>query len=371
MLPILDEPAYVPSGIDSAGRALRTHGGWVLGGVTAGVGAAAALPIGVKGGVIAGTAAGLVAAYLRGGRVKPPATEAPVAAPDVAAPEQLRVMEYNVHGGMGGPGQFFATPARLDHLAATIKRENPDIVLLQELDHRATRSNFIDTLGQLAKRLRPTGAVMTPAIEKVNGRREGTGILTFNGAVITEARGLRIGDAVGENAVRRFCATADAWARVATARLGHRWEPFGGVVEYQPRVATDAMVRTAAGNHVRVLSGHFSPPQHGVDEPRRQVDPVVATIRAWRGPTVVGADFNVRDGSPEFRREHEVFDAVGLDEATAGAPANSDRVYASAHFAAADARRLATPVGEAPASDHVPVIVDLTLRAGSGPVAHP
>jgi endonuclease/exonuclease/phosphatase family metal-dependent hydrolase len=136
-------------------------------------------------------------------------------------------------------------------------------------------------------------------------------------------------------------------------------------------VATDAMVRTAAGNHVRVLSGHFSPPQHGVDEPRRQVDPVVATIRAWRGPTVVGADFNVRDGSPEFRREHEVFDAVGLDEATAGAPANSDRVYASAHFAAADARRLATPVGEAPASDHVPVIVDLTLRAGSGPVAHP
>jgi endonuclease/exonuclease/phosphatase family metal-dependent hydrolase len=299
-----------------------------------------------------------------------PTTDISVAVPDVVAEEQLRVMEYNVHGGMGGPGQFFATPARLDHLAATIRRENPDIVLLQELDHFAPRSNFIDTLGQLARRLQPTGAVMTPAIEKVNGRREGTGTLTFNGTVITDTRGLRIGDAVGEDVARRFCATADAWARVLAARVGRQWQPFGGVVEYQPRVATDAMVRTAAGNHVRVLSGHFSPPQHGVDEPRRQVDPVVATIQTWGGPTIVAADFNVRDGTPEFRREHEVFEAVGLYEATSGAPVNSDRVYASAHFASAVARKLATPAGEAPASDHVPVIVELTLRSGPGPLAH-
>jgi endonuclease/exonuclease/phosphatase family metal-dependent hydrolase len=349
---------------------LRNHGGYVLGGAAAGAIAAAVTQIGVGRGAIAGSVAGLVARRLRGRRVAVPASYVSIAVPDVAVGEQLRVMEYNVHGGMGGPGQFFATPARLDHLAATIKRENPDIVLLQELDHFATRSNFIDTLGQLVKRLHPTGAVMTPAIEKVNGRREGTGILAFNGAVITDARGLRIGDAVGDDVARRFRATTDAWARVAAARLGRHWQPFGGVVEYQPRVATDAMVRTAAGNHVRVLSGHFSPPQHGVDEPRRQVDPVVATIQTWGGPTIVAADFNVRDDAPEFRREHEVFETVGMYEVTAGAPANSDRVYASAHFASADARKLTTPTGEAPASDHVPVVVNLTLRSGSGPVAH-
>jgi endonuclease/exonuclease/phosphatase family metal-dependent hydrolase len=277
-------------------------------------------------------------------------------------------MEYNVHGGMGGPDQFFATPRRLDHLAATIGRERPDLVLLQELDHFATRSNYIDTLGQLATRLHPTGAVMTPAIEKVNGRREGTGILTFNGAVITDARGLRIGDALGDDAARRLRATTDAWARVVTATLGGRqWLPFGGVVEYQPRVGTDTMVRTAAGNHIRVLSGHFSPPQHGIDEPRRQVDPIVATVGTWSGPTIFAADFNVRDGSPAFHREHEIFAATGMHEATAGAPASSDRVYVSAHFAASNPRKITTPPGEAPASDHMPVVVDVALHQIPGP----
>jgi hypothetical protein len=224
------------------------------------------------------------------------------------------------------------------------------------------RSNFVDTLRRLVKRLQPTGAVMTPAIDKVNGRREGSGVMTFNGATITDARGLRIGDALGDNTARRFRATADAWVGVVSGKLGHTWLPFGGMKEYQPRVATDAMVHTAGGNHVRVLSGHFSPPQHGIDEPKRQIEPVVATIGTWQGPTIFGADFNIRDGSPEFVREHEVFAAAGMSEATAGAPPNSDRVYTSAHFTAANPQKLVLPEGAVRASDHYPVVVDLTLR---------
>lgn len=362
-LPAVAAPIYAAGGIDTVGTYARDRAVFALGG--AGAGALLAPVVGIRRGrgALLGAAAGTLTAIGIGHR-RPGSVLRGVAVPvpGEVAVETLRVMEFNVHGGMGGPGKFFATPTTLKHLADTIQHENPDIVLLQELDRFAVRSNFTDTLGQLVKRLRPTGAVMTQAIDKGTGRLEGTGILTFNGATITDARGLRIGDALGDDAARRLKATLDAWSGLVTAKLGHQRLPFGGVIEYQPRVATDVMVRTAAGNHIRVLSGHFSPPHHGIDEPRRQVDPVVETLGTWTGPTIFGADFNVRDGSPEFIKEHEVFGAAGMTEATFGAPPNSDRVYVSEHFSAANPRKLVTPEGAVQASDHAPVTVELTLR---------
>lgn len=361
-LPPLDAPAYVPGAIDMVGRHVRSRGPAILAGAAVGSLVGAMTSLGAGAGTSAGAATGLLVSGIKRHEVgDAPSATARVENPDPA--EYVRVMEYNVHGGMGGPGQFFATPGRLDHLAATIRRERPDIVLLQELDHFATRSNYTDTLKQLAQRLKPTGAVMTPAIEKVNGRREGTGILTFNGFDITDARGLRIGDAMGDSALRRFRAAFDAYSGMVSGKFHRSWVPFGGVIEYQPRVATDALVRTRARCEIRVVSGHFSPPHHGIDEQRRQVDPIAATADTWSGPTIMGADFNVRDGSPEFQREHQVFASVGLLDATAGAPANSDRIYASAHLGRADVRKVLPSPGEVQASDHAPVVVDLLLPA--------
>ena len=361
-LPPLDAPNYTPGAIDMVGRQVRSRGPSVVVGAVAGSVVGAMTNLGAAAGALAGAATGSLVSVMKCREV----SDAPSARAQVdnaGLSEHVRVMEYNVHGGMGGPGQFFATPGRLDHLAATIWRERPDIVLLQELDHFATRSNYTDTLKQLTLRLRPTGAVMTPAIEKVNGRREGAGILTFNGYVITDARGLRIGDALGDSAIRRFRAACDAYSGMVSGKVHRPWVPFGGVIEYQPRVATDALVRTRAGHEIRVLSGHFSPPHHGIDEQRRQVDPIAATADTWSGPTIIGADFNVRDGSPEFQREHQVFAAVGLLEATTGAPANSDRIYASAHFDRTAARKVFPSPGEVQASDHAPVVVDLLLKS--------
>lgn len=365
-LPAVAAPIYAAGGIDTVGTYARDRAVVALGGAGVGALLAPAARISRRSGALLGAGAGTLVA-VRTGHRRSRSVLRGVADPhptEVAA-ETLRVMEFNVHGGMGGPNKFFATPKTLGHLADTIRREDPDIVLLQELDRFAVRSNFTDTLAQLVKRLRPGGAVMTPAIDKGTGRLEGTGILTFNGATITDARGLRIGDALGDDAARRLKATLDAWSGLVSAKLGQRKLPFGGVIEYQPRVATDVMVRTAAGNHIRVLSGHFSPPHHGIDEPRRQVDPVVETLGTWTGPTILGADFNVRDGSPEFAKEHEVFGAAGFTEATAGAPQNSDRVYVSGHFTATNPRKLVTPEGAVPASDHAPVTVELTLHPTS------
>lgn len=387
-LPTLaDVPTHEPSWADRIGGQVRERGALLAGGGAAGAvlgawsasrvpGGTLAKVLGGVAGAIAGGVLGTAGAVTAGlgldqltGRATPQARStaahagASTAPTTVVADEQLRVMEYNVHGGMGGPGELFASGADLDRLAERIRREQPDVLVLQELDDFALRSNGSDTLAELAKRLGATGAVMTPGIDKATGRREGSGILTFDGATIEDARGLRIGDVHGDGMTRRAKATVDAWIGTATgAVFDAAWRPFGGVEEYQPRVATDALVKTAGGNHVRVLSGHFSPPRDGVDEPRRQVDPVVGTLDAWNGPTIFGGDFNVRDGEPAFAKEHEVFVAAGMREATAGAPENSDRIYASQHFEASSPRKVATPDGEPEASDHEPVVVDLQLR---------
>lgn len=388
-LPKLDDlPTHSPGIADRIGSQIRDRSQFLFGGGAAGalLGAwgASRVPGGnitkvmtgvagaIAGGVLGsagGIAGGLGIDHLTGRWTKQSdsnaaRTDASEAPTDVVADEQLRVMEYNVHGGMGGPKEFIASSADLDRLAEKIKREQPDVVVLQELDDFAARSNYTDTLAELAKRLGATGAIMTPGFDKVTGRREGSGILTFSGATVEDARGIRIDDAHGNSFARRTKAIADAWIGGATSKVfgGDGWKPFGGEPEYQPRVATDAIVKTAKGNHVRVLSGHFSPPQNGVDEPSRQVHPVVGTIDAWNGPTLFGADFNVRDGEAAFDTEHDVFDAAGMQEATKGAPANSDRIYVSKHFEASNPRKVDTPDGEVKSSDHEPVVVDLQLR---------
>ncbi|MBT0568654.1 endonuclease/exonuclease/phosphatase family protein [Williamsia sp. CHRR-6] len=357
-LPRLHARIHAPGFVDATGAVIRDR--LVPGVIGAAAGAAIGRVIGV--GTRPAAVAGLVSAIaytptgdVRGAHLRPTDIDGAVAG------ETLRVMEYNVHGGMGGPKAFVATPKTLDHLAEVIGSARPDIVLLQELDHFALRSTFTDTLAQLARRLRPTGAVMTPITEKIYGRREGTGVMTFGDIAITDARGLRIGDAFGDHTGRRFRSIADTWAGVVGPRWNTTWTPFGGTPEYQPRGATDVMVRTPKGNHIRVISGHFSSPRSGVDEQTHQLVPVVATIPTWAGPTILGADFNVRDGSAEFDREHQLFADITLAEATRGAPANSDRVYASGHFRARDPHKITPPHGEAPASDHAPVIVDLEL----------
>lgn len=362
-LPRIDVDDHRPGLIDVVGTSIRDRGWWVIVGVAVGIVIAVLASGGVVSAAIAGAVGGFALAFavsqFLGLRLGPHRTDTPIV--DVV-PETLRVMEFNVHGGMGGPGKFFATRTTLDHLAATIATHRPDIVLLQELDDFAARSNGTDTLARLARRLTPTGAVMAPAAEKIYGRREGTGILTFGGITVGDARGLRISDPFGDGTGRRLRSAADMWIGVIGGWIGRRPRPFGAVTEYQPRGACDAMIRTAAGNEIRLVSGHFSSPHDGVDEPARQVAPVAEILGRWQGPTIIGADFNVRDGSPEFAAEHERFAAAGLTEATAGAPANSDRIYASAHFAATDARKHDTPPGESPASDHSPVTVDLHLR---------
>ena len=54
----------------------------------------------------------------------------------------VRVLTYNIHHGEGMDGKI-----DLERIAAVIKRLEPDVVALQEVDVKTTRSQGVDQVG--------------------------------------------------------------------------------------------------------------------------------------------------------------------------------------------------------------------------------
>src|SRR4051812_15481445 len=63
-----------------------------------------------------------------------------------AAPATLRVLTYNIHHGEGRDGQF-----DLPRLADVMKRAEPDLVALQEVDISTERSDGVNQLAELER----------------------------------------------------------------------------------------------------------------------------------------------------------------------------------------------------------------------------
>ena len=59
---------------------------------------------------------------------------------------QLRVLTYNIHHGQGTDGKF-----DYPRLADIIKRVNPDVVALQEVDRHTNRASGIDQASLLGR----------------------------------------------------------------------------------------------------------------------------------------------------------------------------------------------------------------------------
>ena len=61
-------------------------------------------------------------------------------------PFRLRVLSYNIHHGQGTDGRF-----DLARLAEVIDRLEPDLVALQEVDHRTRRAKGVDQAAELGR----------------------------------------------------------------------------------------------------------------------------------------------------------------------------------------------------------------------------
>lgn len=380
---------WTPPLVDRVGESVRETGRLVAAGagVAGLVGVAVARRSGARpmAQVLTGLGAAITgAAMITAGAVLGRGTDehrAPVPPRGASAPstriverEQVKAMTFNVHGGMGGLDELLASSEDLDRVAAVIRRERPDVVMLQEVDESAPRSNWTDTLAELSRRLGPDSAVGASATTSPTGRYQQVAIMTFNGFSIEDARNIVHPDPDGGGIGERLGAMVGDGRTAAATLLGRT--PPADIARYSVRNTLDAMVLTPQGNHLRVLSGHYERQRPEADFQQRQAGDLAPALGAWGGATILGADFNVGSDNRRGARERRLLGAAGLhdsflsagikpsDPARSSAPSGAmiDRIYHTEHARTRDAY----VVRDDWSSDHRAVVSTLELIPASG-----
>lgn len=245
----------------------------------------------------------------------------------------VRVLVYNIHAGKDAAGA-----PNLDSVAAVVRSTGADIVLLQEVDRDTRRSGGVDQPAALA---RSTG------FHAAFGRT-----LDFDG---------------GQYGI----AILSRWPIVAETLVHLPVDPpqerSGG--SYEPRGALRVEVDAPAGRLV-VVNTHLDPT--GDDRWRRQeVQKVIAIVSAARAESgarvIAGGDFN---STPESAVQDALRGAALRDawaECGRGAgltyPADVGRKRIDYLFLTGDLACARAEVVATQASDHRPVLVQLTVPA--------
>lgn len=245
-------------------------------------------------------------------------TPAPSTEPAGPAADTLRVLAYNIHHGEGRDGVL-----DLDRIAAVVRRLDPDLVALQEVDRGVERTGRVDQAAALG---------------------ELTGLEPFFGAFMPYQGG------------EYGMAVLSRWPVVE--RRNHRL-PDGA----EPRSAAAVRVRSPSTGREVVFAGvHL----YRTEEERlAQARAIVESLAGGDAPTILAGDFNSTPGSPVLEllaAEWEIL-PKGEDRFTfpSHAPAREIdflMVRPGRRFDVLDQR-----VGEEPvASDHRPVFAVLVLR---------
>jgi len=249
------------------------------------------------------------------------------ASPAPRAESRLRLATYNIHWGMGADGVH-----DLERTAAVLKAIDADIVILNEVDVNWRRSGNADQAAYLAAAAGYPHVYFGPALR--TWASGGLGVSLYGNALLS-----------------RY-----PLQNARTVRL-----PAGPGRE--PRAAVAAEV-DLYGATLTVLGTHL-----GLNRADRlaQTARLVELAGARSGPVVLMGDFNAQPWAPEIRQ----LLAAGLVDAydLAGDPgpgptfpaanpsARIDYVFVSPDLA--DRVKAAGP-WPADASDHLPVVVDLT-----------
>ncbi|MEH0933374.1 endonuclease/exonuclease/phosphatase family protein [Micromonospora sp. CPCC 205558] len=245
------------------------------------------------------------------------ADEVPVASNRDGPPERLTVVAYNIRMGFGLDGRF-----DLSGLADVVDRQQPDVVLLSEVDRAWLLNGGHDTLDLLADRL-GMPYVFGPAADPVWGDA------VLSRWPVRDPRTLPLAAVGAPTGAQALAVTLDLGDGVRTAVVStHLQPPPGRGPVVQARAVADFATRYAAGR-----------------------------------PLVVAGDLNTEPGDEAFAE----FSNAGLVDALAAArplatsPADDPRQQID-HIFVSPGLTPSDPVApRSTASDHLPVAVTLTL----------
>jgi len=236
-------------------------------------------------------------------------------------PAALRVATYNIKHGRGMDGVI-----DLERTAATLATLNADLIALQEVDDRASRSGGVDQAAWLADRLGMHAAY--GSFMDFQGGRYGLAILS-----------------------RHPIKSHEAW------RL-----PDGN----EPRVALAARIATGSGETITAIAVHFD----WVDDDGFRYDQARETIRRieeLETPWIVFGDFNDVPGS----RTMNAFKQIGLNaekpqDDAATFPADQPTIEIDFIITGPPSAWMpatSTVIAEPLTSDHRPVVAELLLKS--------
>jgi endonuclease/exonuclease/phosphatase family metal-dependent hydrolase len=234
------------------------------------------------------------------------------------SPQQLTVLTYNIHHGEGTDGKL-----DLERIADVIRRCEPDLVALQEVDNGTKRTNGVDQAAELGRLLK-MNVSYGPAMEFQGGRY---GNVILSRAKAKKSRVIALAGSGGKHEPR--CVVLNDYDRFlfASTHLDH-------VAESSDRPA-----------QAKAIAGAFA------DE---------------KGPAILAGDFNCRPASPPLKLlEDAGFVVTTKADDTPTSPPDQP-ISKIDHVLVRPSARWRTisvrVIPETVASDHRPVVVTLELQ---------
>ncbi|WP_432799325.1 endonuclease/exonuclease/phosphatase family protein [Poriferisphaera sp. WC338] len=233
---------------------------------------------------------------------------------------KLRIMCFNIHHGEGTDGEL-----DLDRIAEVIKANEPDVVMLQEVDSRTTRSGGEDQVAVLAE-LTGMHGIFGPAISYDNGQ--------YGNAILS-----------------RFPINS------------HRNYKLPRPNKKEQRAVLTIRVKLAKGTYVRFGSTHL---QHTHLESRvKQAKWINERLVKNDEAFILSGDFNAEPGDQAINLLDKMWNRVGEQDDLATFPAGQpqktiDHVYLRNTSTVSPIKAWVVDSGKA--SDHRPLMVELDLK---------
>jgi endonuclease/exonuclease/phosphatase family metal-dependent hydrolase len=199
-------------------------------------------------------------------------------APASRTPSALRIVDWNIERGK-----------HLDRVAETLRAQEPDLVLLQEVDLNARRSGGVDVAAELARRLNMNYS-FAPAFEEVT-QKNGNGRPALQGQAIL-ARGT-----IRSTRVLRYRQQTGFWRP-------RRWLPNWAILQRRNGGRIAIISEVVAGDRVlAVYNLHLE--SRGFGHTRNiQLEETLADARRYPDSTtvIIGGDLNPKYDPARARR---------------------------------------------------------------------